>query len=112
MARRPGEVLVSLDDLPLRFNLTRHRFSYILCAEPVLPCLLSPRSRPHGVSTMKLLLLLLLLSLTLPLLAQEVVTWKPDMGHVYQNGRYLAYAKNPSGTSTVTTFSTAASGRI
>jgi hypothetical protein len=54
----------------------------------------------------------LLLSLTVPLFGQEVVMWSPSMGHAYQNGQYSAFAKNPSGTSAVTTFSINASGRI
>jgi hypothetical protein len=58
------------------------------------------------------MLKLLLLCVSFPLFAQEVVKWSPDMGHVYQNGRYLAYGKDPSGTSMVTTFSINASGRI
>jgi hypothetical protein len=58
------------------------------------------------------MLKLLLLFVSFTLSAQEVVNWKPEMGHLYQNGRYLASANNPSGTSMVTTFSTAANGYI
>ena len=42
--------------------------------------------------------LLLVLSLAFPLIGQEVVSWKPQMDHIFQNGRFWFKAANQDDT--------------